>query len=161
VIVVSNTSPITNLAAIGEFGLLREIYGEINIPEAVWNELNAAGTVWPGRDAVAESDWVHRHAVSNATAVQVLLTDLDRGEAESIVLAIELGADALLLDEAEGRHHAQRLGLRTVGVIGTLVAAKQRGHITALRPHLDALRSIAGFYIGAGLYQSVLEVAGE
>jgi predicted nucleic acid-binding protein len=161
VIVVSNTSPITNLAAIGQFDLLRQLYGEILIPDAVWDELNAGGVAWPGRDAVAESDWVRRHTVSNVTAVRALLDDLDRGEAESIMLALELGADLLLLDESDGRHHAQRLGLRVAGVIGTLRAAKERGHITALRPYLDALRSVAGFYIREDLYRSVLDSAGE
>lgn len=39
-IVVSNTSPLTNLAAIGQFHLLHRLYGQIHIPDAVWNELN-------------------------------------------------------------------------------------------------------------------------
>jgi predicted nucleic acid-binding protein len=161
VIVVSNTSPITNLAAIGQFDLLQRIYGEIHIAEAVWSELNTGGIAWPGRDAVAAAGWVRRHTVNNVTAVQVLLDDLDRGEAESIVLAIELGADALLLDEADGRHHAQRLGLRVVGVIGTLMAGKRAGLTMLLQPHLDALRSVAGFYISDALYRFALEAAGE
>jgi uncharacterized protein len=42
-IVVSNTSPLTNLAAIGQFDLLRKLYSEINIPYGVWEELNAMG----------------------------------------------------------------------------------------------------------------------
>jgi len=33
VIVVSNTSPITNLAAIGQLSILRQIYGTLYIPE--------------------------------------------------------------------------------------------------------------------------------
>ncbi len=160
-IVVSNTSPLTNLTIIGQFDLLRRRYGEIDIPEAVWDELNAGGVTWPGRDAVAEATWIKRHTVGNKTAVAALLDDLDRGEAESIVLALELGADLLLLDEADGRHHAQRLGLHVTGVIGTLRAAKEKRLIGAVRPHLDALRSVAGFYIGEELYQLVLETVGE
>jgi predicted nucleic acid-binding protein len=63
VIVVSNTSPLTNLAAIGQFDLLRQLYSDLHIPEAVWNELNAGGAIWPGRDAVAAAAWVKRHNV--------------------------------------------------------------------------------------------------
>lgn len=37
-----------------------------------------------------------------------------------IALALELQADLVLLDEREGRHTAQRLGLRVVGVVGVL-----------------------------------------
>lgn len=94
-IVVSNTSPLTNLAAIGQFHLLRQLYGEIHIPHAVWDELNAQGVAWPGRDAVEAASWVYRDDVKNATAVTALLDDLDRGEAEAILLALELGADLL------------------------------------------------------------------
>lgn len=42
--VVSNTSPITNLAAIGQFQLLEALFGEIHIAEGVWEELNAGGS---------------------------------------------------------------------------------------------------------------------
>jgi len=59
-IVVSDTSPLTNLAAIGQFGLLRRLYGELYIADGVWDELNAGGGRWPGRDQVAAADWVER-----------------------------------------------------------------------------------------------------
>ena len=48
-IVVSDTSPLTHLAAIGQFGLLRQLYIGLHIPEGVWEELNAEGKRWPGR----------------------------------------------------------------------------------------------------------------
>jgi len=48
VIVVSDTSPITNLAAIGQLDLLRHLYGSIVIPEAVYTEMVAAGKPVPG-----------------------------------------------------------------------------------------------------------------
>jgi predicted nucleic acid-binding protein len=46
-IVVSNTSPLTNLAAIGQFDLLRRLYSSINIADGVWDELNAMRNHWP------------------------------------------------------------------------------------------------------------------
>ncbi len=42
-IIVSNTSPLTNLASIGQLDLLRRLYSRINIPDGVWDELNEAG----------------------------------------------------------------------------------------------------------------------
>lgn len=51
-IVVSNTSPLTNLAAIGLFRLLHELYGVVNISTAVWDELTANGERWPGANEV-------------------------------------------------------------------------------------------------------------
>jgi uncharacterized protein len=43
VIVVSNTSPIMNLAVVGQVHALEQRYGKVYIPEAVWQELSAAG----------------------------------------------------------------------------------------------------------------------
>ncbi len=57
---VSDTSPLTNLAAIGQFVLLRQLYGSLHIAEAVWDELNEAGQHWPGRNEVADAQWIER-----------------------------------------------------------------------------------------------------
>ena len=157
-IVVCNTSPLTSLAAIGQFDLLHQLYGRLHIAEGVWEELNAGGQRWPGREEVAAADWIERHTVQNQALVTALRRDLDRGEAESIALALELGADLVLLDEREGRHTAQRLEL---GVIGLVLEAKARGALPAIRPHLDALRQKAGFYLSEPVYHAALSLAGE
>jgi predicted nucleic acid-binding protein len=93
--------------------------------------------------------------------VKALRRDLDQGEAESIALALELNATLLLLDEKEGRHIAERLGLRVVGVVGVLLEAKAKGVIDRVRPHLDALRQTAGFFLSEPVYQSALVLANE
>lgn len=124
-IVVSNTSPLTNLAAIGQFELLQALFPQLHIPSAVWEELNAFGTTWPGRNAVASAKWIQRHSTQNLHLINVLERDLDRGESEAIALALEMNADLILLDEYEGRRVAQRLGLRVMGVVGILLSAKQ------------------------------------
>jgi hypothetical protein len=160
-IVASNTSPLTNLAAIGQFDLLHQLYGEVHIAEGVWQELNAKGQRWPGRDEVAAAGWVERHSVQNQTLVTALRRDLHKGEAETVALALELGADLVLLDEREGRHAAQRLELRVVGVVGLLLEAKSQRAVETIRPHLDALRRKAGFYLADGVYHYALALAGE
>ncbi|MEZ5600505.1 MAG: hypothetical protein R3F36_05665 [Candidatus Competibacteraceae bacterium] len=55
-VTISNTSPLTNLAAIGQFDVLRALYGGLLIAEAVWAELNAGGRFWPGCHEVAGAD---------------------------------------------------------------------------------------------------------
>jgi len=161
VIVVSNTSPLTNLAAIGQFDLLGELYSEIHIAQGVWEELNAQGVRWPGSELVVAASWVELHTVENEALVRALRRDLDRGEAESIALAVELEADLVLMDEREGRHAAQRMGLHVVGVVGVLLEAKTKGAVDSVRPHLDGLRQKAGFYLGESVYQRALVLAGE
>lgn len=160
-IVVSNTSPFTNLAAIHQIELLHLLYDQIYIPDAVWAELNSEDTQWPGSAEVAAADWIETHTVRNRSLVTVLRRDLDAGESESIALALEIGADMMLMDEKEGRHAAQRVGLHVVGVIGVLLEAKFRGFIEHVRPHLDALRHTAGFYVTDSLYHAALVLASE
>jgi predicted nucleic acid-binding protein len=160
-IVVSNTSPLTNLAAIGQFTLFHQMYGRLHITEGFWEELNARGQHCPGRDEVAAVDWIERHTVQNQALVTALRRDLDRGEAETIALALELGAGLVLLDEQEGRHAAQRFELRVAGVVGLLLEARSRSAVDEVRPHLDALRHKAGFYLTDQVYHSALTLAGE
>jgi len=160
-IVVSNTSPLTNLAAIGHFELLRQLFGEVAIADGVWAELNALGRRWPGAKEVEEADWIHRYSINNQALVTALRRDLERGEAESIALALDLKSDLLLLDEKEGRRAAQRLGLRVAGVVGVLITAKARNEIENVRPLLDSLRLAAGFYLSDDVYQQALRLSNE
>ena len=160
-IVVSNTSPLTNLAAIGHFHLLEALYTQITIPPAVLTELNASGVEWPGSRQVQQAPWIHLHPVTNRALVKTLQRDLDHGEAEAIVLALELQADLLLIDEKEGRRAAQRLGLRVTGVIGLLIEAKAQARIARVGALLERLRNEAGFYISDRVYALALELVGE
>ena len=160
-LVISNTSPLTNLAAIGHFDLLRPLYGELLIAEAVWEELNAGGQAWPGRDAVADAAWIVRRAVVNRPLVTALRERLDPGEAETIALAVECPPPFVLMDEKEGRRTAQRLGLKTVGVVGVLLEAKARGLIAEVGPLLERLRQEAGFYLSDRVIHEARAFCGE
>lgn len=161
IVVVSNTWPLTNLAAIGQFDLLRRLYGELHIANGVWDELNANSRRWPGADNVASATWIKRHPAQNQALVDTLRGDLDDGEAQSIALAVELDATLILLDEKEGRRAAERLGLKVVGTVGVLLEAKASGFLPNVHPHLDALRQTAGFFLSEAVYQTVLTLAGE
>jgi predicted nucleic acid-binding protein len=159
VIVVSNTSPITNLAAIGHLDLLRQLYQRAIIPEAVFQELTAQGGRHPGA-IVQQLDWIETRGASNRAVVSALQVDLDAGEAEAIALAQELAADLLLIDEHLGRVTAARLGVRVIGLLGVTMEAKHRGLIQKIKPLVDALMK-QGFRIGQDLYGRVLQAAGE
>lgn len=158
-IVVSDTSPITNLAAIGQLDLLRQLYQKVIIPEGVYHELTAIGGQHPGA-IVSSLDWVEIQSTSDQLLVTALRIELDDGEAEAIALAQQISADLLLIDERRGRIVAERFGLRVVGLIGILVQAKRQGLIQQLKPHLDLLIR-SGFWISQELYNRVLQAAGE
>jgi uncharacterized protein len=160
-IIVSNTSPLTSLSAIGQFALLQHIFGEVHISEAVWEELNADGVRWPGQDAVATSTWIHRHPMTDEPLVRSLMRSIDQGEAESIALAVRLRADLVILDDRDAREAAEALGLTVTGVLGILLRAKHKGLLPLVRPVLDALRSQAGFFLSDKVYLHTLRLAGE
>ena len=159
--VVSNASPLINLARIGQFGLLQEVYGQIVIPEAVRNEVINEGAGQPGAAELEQAEWIETRPVSNALLVQALRQDLDEGEAEAIVLALEVKADLLRMDERLGREVARHLGVAVTGLIGLCLEAKHKGIIVAVKPLLDMLRDQAGFRINPLLYEKVLADAGE
>lgn len=160
-IVVSNTSPLTNLAAINQFDLLRQLYQQVHIPRAVWSELNANGQSWPGRADVANANWVIHHQIVNEPLVLALTLDLDRGEAEAIALALELKSDLILMDETDGRRLAKRHGLQVIGVLGILLDAKQHKLIEAVLPQVDMLQQSAGFYLNEQVYRMIRQLSGE
>ncbi|HEY9661299.1 MAG TPA: DUF3368 domain-containing protein [Allocoleopsis sp.] len=119
-IIVSDISPINNLAAINHLHLLNQLYGTVFIPEAVYRELTDPNFPVAGATEVQTFDWIHTDTVSNRTLVEALSNELDIGEAEAITLAIEIQADQVLIDERRGRLVASRLNLRYTGILGIL-----------------------------------------
>jgi predicted nucleic acid-binding protein len=160
-IIVSNASPLINLARIGKLDLLHDLYSELIIPEAVWHEVVVEGIGQPGADEMKTALWVKTQVVTNRQLVQSLRQELDAGEAEAIALALEIGAELLLMDEHLGRDVARYFGLRYTGLIGVLIEAKHKGFIRIVKPYLDSLRDIAGFRVGEALYLHVLQDEGE
>ena len=110
-----------------------------------------------GAQEIEAASWVHMQLVSNRELVRALRHELDAGEAEAIALAIETGAEFVLMDEHLGRETASYMGLRCVGLIGVLVEAKRTGMIDQIRPLLDLLRDLAGFRVSESLYRRVLQ----
>jgi uncharacterized protein len=162
-IVVSDTSPLSNLALVDGLFLLGEIYNTVVIPQAVAEELSNAKDEDQQIAAILSLDWIEVRQATNLELIAGLKNDslLDRGEAEAIALALELKADELLIDERLGRREATRLGLSITGVLGVLLIAKRRELIPAVQPVMDELMTQAGFWISSQLYADVLNAAGE
>jgi predicted nucleic acid-binding protein len=95
-IVVSDTSPLLNLARIGRLELLPQLYKEVLIPSAVFKELSACKRDLPPTIDFAAEPWLIVATPYDQNRVQELRDDLDPGEAEAIVLAIERRADLVL-----------------------------------------------------------------
>jgi uncharacterized protein len=161
VIIVSDTSPINNLAAINQLHLLHQLYGTVLIPESVYRELTDPNFSVAGATEVQTFDWIQTRSVSDRTIIEALSSELDVGEAEAIALALEIQADQVLIDERRGRLVAARLNLRYTGILGILVEAKSQGLIAEVKPLLDALVNRAGFWVAEPLYNNVLRLVNE
>jgi uncharacterized protein len=159
--VVSNTSPLMNLAIIGQLDLLRHFYETIHVPDAVWNELVVQGKGKPGSDAIASAAWIQTHTVQNRHLVVALREQLDPGESEAIALALELKASLILIDESEGRRIAASYGLVKTGALGILLLAKKQGLIPSLKDEMNKLQYAAHFWINPSLAEKLLRDAGE
>ncbi len=160
-IVISDTSPINNLAAIGQISLLRQLYKTVIIPEAVYKELIGPPPE-AGAEEIRNSNWIQVRSVTDRATVEALVSKrLHIGESEAIALALELGADQVLVDDKSARIAAENAGLRFTGIIGILIEAKSRGLIDEIRPLLDSLRSPVNFWISESLYTLALRTAGE
>lgn len=163
-IVVSDTSPITNLAAIAQLDLLQQLYTRLIIPTAVYNEMVEVDKVVPGAVEVQTLSWIETQAVADAQRVTDLQTsqeNIDLGEAEAIILAVELKADLLLMDERRGRALATSYGLSVTGLLGVLLQAKRNNLISTVKPLMDQLIEQVDFRVSSQLYITILQSASE
>ncbi|MCS7208444.1 MAG: DUF3368 domain-containing protein [Fimbriimonadales bacterium] len=125
----------------------------------MWQEFTEGAS----EDAVhlaGSSDVIVRASVKNLQMVNALATFMDIGEAETLAIAVENQAALVLMDDLRGRKAAQRLGLRTRGVLGHLLLLKQQRIIESVADKIETLRQ-HGFYLADALVEEVLRAAGE
>lgn len=158
-LVISDSSVLIHLSRIDRLDLLRELFSVITIPPAVWHEVVEEGRGRTGASNVEkarEEDWIKIVPPQNELLLRLLMRNLDFGEAEAIVLALERHASILLVDETDARQLAKLYNLRLAGTIGVLLRAYQERMIESFKAELDKLIAKGGFYISPELYKKVL-----
>ena len=153
--VVSDTSPLIALAAIGSFHLLGEVYESVHVPASVLRELRA-GEV--DGVAVPAPEWLRIEEDAPARDRR-LLYDLDDGEAQAILLARNLMLP-LLMDEKRGRRVAEHLQVAVSGTVGFLARCRREDRIPSFREYASRLRS-AGVHLTDRLVDLVAAELGE
>jgi predicted nucleic acid-binding protein len=153
-IIVSNTSPINYLILIGHINLLPELFGAIIIPQAVYSELSDTSAPSPVQTWIATPpDWLKIQPVSQPS--DAILDLLDPGERAAILLAQELNADLLLLDDMKARRTATERGLAITGILGILDQAATMKLID-LPAAVQNLQSTS-FWASDSLFQKLLD----
>jgi predicted nucleic acid-binding protein len=153
-IVISNTSPINYLVLIGHTDLLPKLFQQIIIPQAVYDELSDASAPSLVQDWVAAPpDWLRIRTVNQTS--DPIIDLLDPGERAAILLAQELRADLLLLDDMKARRTATDNGFAITGILGILdQAATMR--LLDLSLAVKRLRDTS-FWASDSLLQRLLE----
>jgi uncharacterized protein len=158
VAIVCNAGRLISLARIGRLDLLPALFGDIIVPPAVYREVTGDGSL-PGAGDLAQVGWLKTAEIQDRGGVARLLSSLDAGEAEVLILARELKATAAI-DEKRGRRIAKELGIPQTGTVGILLTAKHTGLIPLLRPLLDQLMT-KGIRLSSRLYEEACRRAGE
>ena len=159
-IVVSDTTPLSELAKVDKLDLLYQVYGEILIPQEVYDEVTTGDH--PAIAQVQAVKWLRIQAVAQPALVAELQnsTRLGKGECAAMILAEEHQAAQLLIDDLDARRVALSRNLPVIGTIGTILLAKQRGLIGSVKNVLICMVK-NGTRISPRLYQSAIAAAGE
>jgi len=116
--IVCDTGPLLHLSEAGAIHLL-SLAGEILIPSLVAVEFEANAQGWNPPQWVKIVD-LEKPARQKAEK-WVRENQIDGGEAEAIVLALQEHADWFLTDDAKARQFAESAGLEVHGSIGLLL----------------------------------------
>jgi len=156
-ILVADASALIALSACDSLHLLEALFGNVIVPEAVF--LEVAGTNKP------QSERLRNYLQGKVRTVNMdhfvyLDAFADAGETQAMLLYKEVAADYLLIDDKRGRKVAQINQIKTIGSLGVLLQAKHAGLISHIAPLITQINA-SPVFMGAGLIQTVLEMAGE
>ena len=148
-VIISDTSCLILLEKIGELNLLHEIFGEILITQEVADEYG-----------LTPPKWISIQNPINQNYQKILETNVDKGEASAIALAVELDDCLLIIDDLKGRNLAQALSIKITGTFGIIVEAKLSGQIASVKLYLEKIKR-TNFHFSAELEKLILKKANE
>ncbi len=151
--VVSDTTAITTLLKAGQCRLLQELFDRVFVPQAVWDELMDFHRELP--------DFVELRPVRHPGQRLPGMETLGRGEAEAILLAKELSARLLVIDDLKARMTAKRLNVPCIGLVGVVIQAKRLGKISSVRDLLKIIETKGGLYLSDSVFAEALRLADE
>jgi uncharacterized protein len=156
---VVDSGPILSFARANQLELLRQIVGELIIPDTVYEDIVGRGAGKPGAQDVQQSSWIRRLSVQDRALIDQLPPKLHLGEREAIALAKEQVA-ILLVDEREARREGVHQGITVMGSLAVLQEAKARGMLPQVKLILAELMA-AGMYISESLHEAFLRQLDE
>lgn len=157
-IVIVDASTLIGLSMIDKLSLLSDLFNEVIVPHGVYTEVLKSSKI--GTKEIKSSKYLKTVEVHDRAAIELMLESFGVGEAEVLVLAKELNAHLLLVDERKARKAARRAGFKVMGILGILLSSKEKGFITAVKPLVQKLKK-QGFRLSDKVIEEVLEEADE
>jgi len=148
-LIIADTSCLILLQKIKSLNLLEKLYGKMTITPIIAEEFGLPLPDWV--DIIVPTDIVYQ---------EILEATLDIGEASALALALEHKGSLVIIDDLKGRKFAQSLGLRITGSLGILIAGKKAGHINAIKPVLEEIKT-SDFRLSPDLEKTILQLAKE
>ena len=159
--VVSNTTPLSNLLHLGQTQILHKLFGSVSVPIAVRDELEAYFGESSSWKECRSAGWVVVEPAEDQRLVKQFMTFMHAGEAEAVVLALEKNAGLVLIDDRDGRNAAEENDLKVCGTVGILIKAKATGLIPDISSALNKLRQQHVFWLSDAMYREALRLSGE
>jgi len=156
---ISNTSPLLYLHRINRIDLLPRLFDEVFTVPAVVNELRQGKMKGYSVPVAEQYGWL-QVASPKQVPSEWLVSDLGRGELETMALALEHPEKVVILDDALARRIAKAAGLEVWGTLRILLEAKKRQMILQMSPVMDELKQ-SGMWISDDVRLRILKLAGE
>lgn len=150
-----------------QYNLFRALflrYQSVHIPQYVVNEISRKGRKRGQLNRTLQNyPSLKKCNVVDDYAAQLLYdrkrnptAPINRGEAEAIIQAREIGASEVLIDERKGSKIAQAHSLSVKGILGLIKEFKLNGIIPEAKPLFEECRR-HGFWIADELLKQVLK----
>ena len=159
--IVCDTTPISNLIHLDRLYLLDVMFGRVHIPPAVKVELDVNFKTSKSWIESLSQRTIIVKSVSNELLIEQMIPSIHAGEAEAICLAMENDAKLIVIDDRDGRQVAHANRLQTIGTLGMLLHARNKGVIESVKPLMDKLIDEHHFWIKRELYHKILHLSNE
>ena len=157
--IIVNSTPLIALAKANKLEILKEMYEHIIIPEAVYREVTEKDDIAAQRIEAAR-EWIEVRKVDSNLDRRMYKAKLHDGEVEVMLLAQEIGADAVVIDDGAARKTAEYLGLPLTGTLGVMIKAKQRGLLEAVMPVVQQMEQ-NGIFFSRELKEKIRKLSNE
>ncbi len=156
-ILVADCSALIALSVCESLVLLEELFDTVVVPETVYHEATR-----PDKKEAQALKLFLQGKVRHVDLQGYVFLDAfaDAGETEAMLLYKQISADKLLIDDRRGRKVAKINHISTIGSLGVLLAAKEKGLVAEVSPLLRKLES-SDIYLSQQVIATVLQLAGE